>query len=89
MLLRSIHNSTEFAFEAWTNIYQTIKFCDGNIAPVWNLDISLNIAEVNLGIIIDSVNDMGFDCEWLCVLFFVNYCVDALDLASFIVIAKV
>lgn len=89
MLLRSIHNSTEFAFEARTNVHQIVKFCDGDIAPVRNLDSSLNVGEVDLGIVINSMNGMGFDCEWLCVLFFVNYCVDAFDFACFIVIAKV
>lgn len=88
MFLRPIHYSTELTLKAGTDIHQAVELSDSNVSPMRDFDISVDVSEINLRIIIDSMNNVIFDCERLCILFFVNNCVNALDFSSFVVIAK-
>ena len=46
-----------------------------------------DISEVDLWIVVNSVDDMSLNCEWLCVLLLKNNGVNAFDFSVFLIVA--
>lgn len=89
MLLRSISDSTELALKTGSKIFQAIELSNGNISPMRDLDDSLYIGEINLWIVVDSVNDVILNSERFSIFPLVNNCVNTLGLSILIVFTEI
>lgn len=56
-------NPTEFSFKFRTDVLSFVELSDSNVSPMRNLNFSNDFTEIDLGLVIDSMNSMIDDCE--------------------------